>query len=122
MFACCNKKMNCILSVFVLCGLSLVVTGCVSTPQMDKKPTKAVYYPLPPELPRYQFLTSFKDQDDFEEKSASSFEAFLGGKQKSRYEIKKPYGVVYQNGGIYVADNSAGDVYKWDLILSEFRS
>ncbi len=98
-----------VLAVIFLLSLT---GGCVSTPQAPKS-DKPVFYPPPPDLPRYQFLTSYHGTGDFKEKS-SGLDAFLGDGGGAGYILKKPYGVIMQGTSIYVVDTQA-TVFKFDI-------
>lgn len=103
--------------------LFFVALGCGCVSQSSSKPevTKSagpIFYPAPPEPPRYQFLTSFKGPDDFSTKS-SGMDSFLGSQSAEGDLIKKPYGVIIRNGVIYLGDSSSG-VYQFDLNNKKF--
>src|SRR3989338_5822870 len=55
----------------------------------QKKPIKPIFYPLPPEEPRIQFLKSFSSSDDFE-KPAGAFRRFIVGSEKKRGRLSNP--------------------------------
>lgn len=100
-----------------------LIASCVSQPASAPeapKSTAPVFYPPPPEPPRYQFLTSFKGADDFKSKG-SGMDSFLGSASESGEQIKKPYGVMIRNGVIYLGDTSNG-VWQWDLNNKKFLS
>jgi len=107
----------------VVSGITFaLLVGCVSQPSPTpevKKPTGTVFYPAPPEAPRYQFLTSFKGEEDFDGSKESGMKSFLGAKKAEANQIKKPYGVVIRNGQIYVGDTTTG-VFQFDLINKKF--
>jgi len=92
--------------------LVLLTAGCVSAPRAPKS-DKPVFYPPPPDLPRYQFLTSYQGTGDFKEKG-SGLDAFLGTAGGGGYILKKPFGVVMQNKSIYIVDTQA-TVFRFDL-------
>lgn len=82
----------------------LLLSGCVTTEVQEQK-QKKVFYPEPPDLPRYQFLRSYKGAVDFD-KEQSAFDAFIVGKQKAGQTMEKPYGLAIYDGVIYVADTN----------------
>jgi hypothetical protein len=63
-----------------------------------------LYFPPPPELPRIQYLTSFRGLKDVEEQS--SFNRFVVG-EKQDVRLDKPYGVALHDGKLYVCDTNA---------------
>jgi len=94
--------------------------GCVSQPAAPeaKKSDAPVFYPAPPEAPRYQFLTSFKGGADFESKAAG-MGSFLGSQAADGDQVKKPYGLFIRQGVIYLGDTSSG-VFQFDLVNRKF--
>lgn len=114
------KKNAVCLTVFSVVIFAML-TGCVSqptTPEATKSVEGPVFYPAPPEPPRYQFLVSFKGAEDFEAKG-SGMNSFLGRKKDESEEIKKPYGVIIRNGVISVGDTTTG-VFQFDLPKKQF--
>ena len=112
-------KNHYICNAAVLVILFALMAGCVSQPSTPKKTAAGpVFYPPPPEAPRYQFLTSFKGAEDFDTK-ASGMNSFLGSRQAEKEQIKKPYGVIIRNGVIYVGDTTTG-IFEFDLVNKKF--
>ncbi len=109
------------LLVAVIVGLAFqaLLSSCVTTQEV-KKDYAPVFYPPAPELPRYQFLTSFQGSGDFKDKK-TGLDAFLGGGSGAGYTLRKPFGVIMQRGSIYVADTQA-TVFKFDLVNRKFGS
>jgi len=113
------------LTTTAIAFFAIVLTaGCVSQPsppqEESPKSSSPVFYPAPPEPPRYQFLTSFKGADDFNRKG-SGMDSFLGSASTGGDEIKKPYGVTLRHGMIYLGDTSSG-VFQWDLVNRKFMA
>ncbi len=100
----------------------VLLAACVSQPAAPaaKKSDAPVFYPAPPDPPRYQFLTSFKGAEDFQSK-ASGVSSFLGSQAAEGEQIKKPYGIFIRNGVIYLGDTSTG-VFEFDLVNKKFFS
>ena len=64
-----------------------------------------IFYPLPPDMPRLQFLASYANELDVSSKSKGGFRDFVfGGRDKEGSFIEKPYGVAIHNGAIHVVD------------------
>ena len=64
-----------------------------------------IFYPLPPDQPRLQFLASYSSELDASDQSGGGFRDFVfGGRDKERSFIRKPYGVAVHEGAIYVVD------------------
>jgi len=93
------------------------LTGCVNQPTTptEKKAQGPVFFPAPPEPPRYQFLKSFWGPKDF----AAASKGGLLGSGEGEVMIKKPFGVVMRNGVISLADTTTG-VYQFDLVNKQF--
>jgi hypothetical protein len=81
---------------------ALLVTSCATAP--PKSPA-AVFFPLSPEPPRIQYLTSFTSSKDIEEQSG--FNKFVVG-EKTELKVDKPYGVALYDGRLYVCDSNSG--------------
>jgi hypothetical protein len=92
------------------------MAGCAAAPPKVDKFT--LFYPPPPELPRIQWLTSFKGAKDLEAKK-SSFETFITGEKESRTRLDKPYGIAVQKGKIYVCDTNT-TVMVFDLVKKSY--
>lgn len=113
-----NNKWQAIRLIAFSFILWVTVAGCVAQAPVTNESatsTKAVFFPPPPEAPRYQFLKSFYGPGDFEEKKAS----FLG-RDTGGMRFKKPYGVLLRNGVINLADTAAGGIYQFDLVNKKF--
>jgi len=82
-------------------ALALLAAAC-ATPAL--KPEPPVFFPPTPELPRIQYLTSFRGLKDIEEQS--SFDRFVVG-EKADLRLDKPYGIGIHDGKIYVCDTNA---------------
>ena len=70
------------------------------------KTENAVFFPEPPAPPRIQFLRSYTGSNDVVE-AASSFDTFLAGKEREKFELVKPFGAMITNGKIYICDTQA---------------
>lgn len=76
--------------------------GCQPSETVQKAPSP-VFFPQAPDKPRLQFLKSFSDSSDLENK-ISGFEKFVVGDSEVRDAIAKPYGVAMFDGKLYVCD------------------
>lgn len=90
-------------------GLLLLAAGCAAPVH---KPSNAVFFPAPPELPRIQYLMSFSGSKDIEEQSA--FNRFVVG-EKQGIILGKPYGVGVYDGRVYVCDTNS------TVVVFDFR-
>lgn len=121
MFYCHKRYKLCTAVVSVI--LFGLMAGCVSQPTTPEAPKSAgpVFYPAPPEPPRYQFLKSFKGEEDFDETKGAGLNSFLGGKKSEKDQLKKPYGVIIRSGKMYVGDTVSG-VFQFDLVNKKLSS
>jgi len=101
--------------------ISLVQAGCGTTPKKEEKPTY-IFYPAPPDEPRFQFLTSYKTAADMGAMKRTGFaEHVLGAEADAQIQkIERPYGVAMRDGRIYVCDIEDGVVNILDLAKREF--
>jgi DNA-binding beta-propeller fold protein YncE len=83
-------------------ALAILLTACASAP--PKRQETPVFFPPAPELPRFQYLTSFSSLQDVEEQSA--FNRFVVG-QKQDVKLDKPYGLAIHDWKIYVCDTNS---------------
>lgn len=93
-----------------LFAFTLFAAGCATAP---KPKEETVFFPPPPQPPRYQFLVSFKGAEDIEGER-SGFDVFITGEKGGRRKLSKPYGIAMHEGKIYVCD-TGGAVIVFDL-------
>ena len=96
------------------CGVLLsFLAGCAPAVVVERK---IAFFPPPPELPRIQYLTSFRGRKDIETQSV--FNRFVVG-EKQDVRVDKPYGVAIHQGKIYVCDTNS-TVVVFDLERKTF--
>lgn len=89
--------------IFVLSFL--LFTSC--SPRLKPSETKqAIVFPLPPDNPKIQYLTSISTSADIVKKQSAFEKSVVGEKQV--LPILKPYGMYVKNGKLYVCDVSLG--------------
>lgn len=93
------------------CLLLALLSGCAT-----KRPAPVTYtfFPLAPDEPRVQFLTSFSAGIDLG--GSSSFADFITGRPAAPNALIKPYGLAVRDGKIFVCDTVAGAVEVFDLV------
>lgn len=91
-----------------------LLAGCA--PAVVKR--EIAFFPPPPELPRIQYLTSFRSRQDVEEQQ-SWFNRFVVGEKKD-VRVDKPYGVAIHEGKMYVCDTNS-TVVVFDLERKTFE-
>ncbi len=96
----------------------LLLAGCATTPP-EGQGREAVFYPLPPDEPRVQFLTSFSDSSAVLARRGG-FKAFVLGRQPVE-PIVKPYGLEVWRDRLYLCDTVLGALVVLDLKEKKFR-
>src|ERR1043166_3070909 len=104
-----------ITSAFVVIAMSFV-SGCVTKP---KTAPQYALFPLPPDEPRIQYLTSFGAESDLGGKK-DTLKDFVVGEKKIIKPIWKPYGLAARDGKLYVCDTEAKNVTVVDLAKKRF--
>jgi DNA-binding beta-propeller fold protein YncE len=95
------------------------VSGSVPSAWADEPEADAgdaIFYPMPPDRPRLQFLASYSNELDVSSKGRGGFRDFVfGGRDKEGSFINKPYGVAIHAGAIYVVDARGGGWGAFDI-------
>lgn len=81
----------------------------------DAEASDYLFYPLPPDLPRLQYLASFSTPLDVSVGKSAFRDFVFGGKNKEGHLVNKPYGLAVHNGAIYVVDTRSGGWGVFDL-------
>ncbi len=97
----------------ILWGVSLL-TACAQAPTK----VETVFYPMPPQTPRVQFLTTITKEDDLGKKS--QFQEYLLGKQNKGKRLARPYAIAHEKGKIYIADKTIKKIIIIDLVKRSF--
>src|SRR6266545_3139565 len=106
-------------------ALVALVAACTLAGCAGPKVTKApVFFPLPPDEPRVQYLTGINDSTDVnEKKKQTSFSLLVTGRETEVIrKLAKSYGVRAANGKIYVSESGAGGVVIIDPVKGTFDS
>ncbi|MBW2245093.1 MAG: hypothetical protein JRH01_24195 [Deltaproteobacteria bacterium] len=90
-----------------LAALAAAAIGCATPVSDDGGP---IFYPLPPQRPRVQYLTRYVGATDLEGRP-SALMRFLVGDVTSERKMRKPASVAAHDGVIYVADPG------WETVL-----
>lgn len=100
---------------YVAVGLLLgILGGCAH--QAERAET--MFYPMPPEQPRLQFLVSLTKEEDLGESSA--FREYLLGKREDGKQLARPYDIAHRKGTLYVVDKTVRKVMIVDLEKRKF--
>jgi sugar lactone lactonase YvrE len=106
---------NLLLAVWLVAGYSASAWG--DEPMADSD--GPLFYPLPPNAPRLQFLASYRSELDVSAESEGGFRDFLfGGRDKESTFINKPYGVAIHKGAIHVVDTRGNGWGVFDIANS----
>jgi len=103
----------------VVAGLIVAVggVGCQTLPSAPRGP---IFYPSPPDPPKIQYLRSFTNRRDVNQKY-SWVDILVGPSEADRLGFVKPYGLAVARGKFYVCDTITGTVWLVDLIRGEFN-
>ncbi len=98
--------------------LAMGLTGCAAH-KVNSVPL--VFYPPPPNAPRLQYLKGITNSRDVEIQK-DQFSLFLvGNKEEDKVKmIKKPYGLTYAKGKLYLCDMQGPNVVIMDLVKGTF--
>ncbi|MBI4687606.1 MAG: hypothetical protein HY756_07470 [Nitrospirae bacterium] len=94
----------------------IFLIGCAAT---DKKAIETIFYPMPPEQPKIQFLVSISSEEDIGKKPGA-FKEFLLGKAPSMKRIARPHDISAEEGKIYISDRTYKKILIIDLVKNEF--
>ncbi len=107
---------NDILSRVLGVVLVALLTACATQSPAPQSVTSRLYWPSPPELPRYQFIMSFDDSNDIRTQSRSlRLRQFLSGPIRPDYVLNRPLDIAVHQGRIYVLDSVSPLVHVFDL-------
>lgn len=96
-----------------------LLAGCAAPSPKAPVEKEAVFYPLPPDPPRIQYLATFAGARDLGA-PRSGLADFIAGEDKGGEELLRPYGASMYQGKIYVADNRLSGLAVFDLVAKQF--
>ncbi len=102
--------------VIFIISTVFILFGCAA----PEKKIETMFYPMPPQTPKLQFLVSITDEKDIGKKS-SAFHEFLIGETQSAKTIGRPYDIGAVKGKIYISDRTYNKVLIIDLEKKEFE-
>mgnify|MGYP002638838742 CR=1 FL=1 len=109
------------LLLVICCAFTCIPMGCASSRGGLVTPEEPVLFPLPPDPPRVQFLTSITRSDEIVV-AESAFQRFVTGSEGPVAAIQGPWGVAANDNKIYVCDLRQRTVVVIDLAEERFRS
>lgn len=100
--------------ILVLCAGLLLLPGCAV--KMGKQ-TEKVYWPKPPEMPRYVHEANIHNELDIQQVSSSERlrRAVIGADPKAKAAFVKPFDVAVRHGRIVVSDTMANTLHLFDI-------
>lgn len=102
----------------LLLALALLA-GCAAPPPKAPVVQEPVFYPLPPDPPRIQYLATFTGARDLGA-PRSALADFVAGDDKGEQELTRPYGAALHEGKIYVADSRLSGLAVFDLAMKQY--
>ncbi len=86
--------------------------ACARAPDLRERPL--IFYPLPPDTPRVQYLATIASTADLPRRT-SAFADFVLGAESTATRLWKPYGVAMRGQRLYVCDTILNNVLIFDL-------
>jgi len=103
---------------YALYAVLLLLAGCASPMPFD---FSKLVWPLPPEEPRFRYVSIWLNEDSFTGTGPTWVEKFFGEETKKE-GLVQPHGVVAdRNGNIYVADTFGKGVVVFDMEKRRIR-
>lgn len=101
----------------VVAGLLLLGAGGPAQAGDAAEPAEPpLFYPLPPDIPRFQFLTKYSSALDVSTRKKGFRDFVFGGEEKEAQLVQKPYGLAVHGGAIYVVDTRGNGYGIFDLV------
>jgi DNA-binding beta-propeller fold protein YncE len=112
-----RRKLLAGMSGLLLAGAAGAVTGCAAPPpEAEPFDPSSLVYPPPPETPRFYYdRTIWGSNAVVEESSTDRFRRFATGESTRGQGMAKPFGVVAQDGRIFVSDTVSRRVHVFDF-------
>jgi len=100
-------------TILVVFG-AVLLAACAEAPKKQELGT--TFYPMPPETPRLQFLTTITKEQDLKG-GASDFKKYLLGTDAERggKQLARPFALAHRKGRLYLADKTAHQIMIVDL-------
>lgn len=105
-----------LLGSFLLCFTPLALSA--DNTDEDAQP---LFYPMPPNQPRLQYLTKFSSALDVSTKSSRFRNFVFGGEDKEGHLVEKPYGLAVHQGAVYVVDTRGNGYAIFDVANGRSR-
>lgn len=101
----------------LITGIVLLLAACTSMKAIEPEEPDVLFWPSPPELPRFAYETTLRSAADLIEESENKRIArrLSGEALKADPAFSKPYGVAARNGKVYVTDTVSRSVAVFDV-------
>ena len=102
----------------ILCQafLIMLLAGCTATPEREAAVAGPLYFPPPPEAPRFIFERSVQASSDIQKPdSTSRMREVLTGESGQNKALAKPFDVAVCQGQVYVSDTVRRAVMVFDV-------
>jgi len=102
--------------IIVLTSLMLVLHGCASSPDKESAELETLYFPPPPDTPRFVFERTVQMSSQIEESSSQDkVREMLTGVSTTNKAMSKPFDVTVCKGVIFVSDTVLRTVMVFDV-------
>ncbi len=94
----------------------IILSGCTTTPEVNKKEKPIPVFPPPPEKARFKYERSlYSSLDVSSEDSVNRFRRLVTGEQRMGQGLAKPFDVKVYQGRVYVSDTVLRSVMVFDI-------
>lgn len=110
--------------VSVAISIAIMALAPVHVLVADETPAASeefLFYPLPPDLPKLQFLVSLSSALDVSSKRTGFRDFVFGGEENEGHLVNKPYGLDVFEGAVYVIDTRGNGWAVFDLANRKSR-
>lgn len=103
--------------LLLLTGTALLLAACTSMKAVEPEEPDVLFWPSPPDLPRFGYETTLRSAADLLEESENKRMArrLTGEAVKADPAFSKPYGVAARKGKIYITDTVSRSVAVFDV-------
>jgi len=105
----------------LVCGILLGVSPLSFSEDAGDTDEQPLFYPMPPNQPRLQYLTKYSSVLDISAKSSRFRNFVFGGEDKEGHLVNKPYGLAMYRGAIYVVDTRGNGYAVFDVANGRSR-
>ena len=104
------------LTIILITALYLVLQGCASSPEKEAADLEPLYFPPPPDTPRFVYERTVQASSQIEKSSSQDeLRAILTGVSANNRVMSKPFDVAVCKGLIFVSDTVLRTVMVFDV-------